>query len=110
VADGYREFMMQLAHTYSCRIIVMGRGPQGAAMYLRQTGEIIEMPAASAGQVANTVGAGDALFSAFLHFYAKGYSAEDALRRAQLFAAHKITVNGASNGFVTEQIVEEGIC
>ena len=66
----------------------------------------MEMAAASAGPVVNTVGAGDALFSSFLHFYAKGYGPEDALRRAQLFAAHKITVSGASNGFVDEETVE----
>jgi hypothetical protein len=41
-----------------------------------------------------------------LHFYAKGISAVDALQRAQLFAAHKITVSGASNGFVTEEVIE----
>ena len=106
VGDGYRGFLLQLAQAYPCRIIVMGRGPKGAAMYLRETGQIIEMPAFSAGQVVNTVGAGDALFSSFLHFYAKGMAPIDALGRAQIFAAHKITANGAAQGFVTEQAVE----
>ncbi len=107
VGNGYGDFLMQLADTYPCRIIVMGRGAQGAAIYLRETGQITEMPAASVGTVVNTVGAGDALFSAFLHYYAKGLAPLDALKRAQIFAAHKITANGASNGFVTEQTVEE---
>lgn len=107
VGENYRDFLMQLADTYPCGIIVMGRGAQGAAMYLRETGRIMEMPAASVGQAVNTVGAGDALFSAFLHFYAKGCTPWDALQRAQVFAAHKILVNGASQGFVTEQVVEE---
>ena len=106
VGEGYRDFLMQLAFAYPCQVIVMGRGEQGAAMYLRETGEITEMPAVSAGPVVNTVGAGDALFSSFLHFYVKGYHPADALQRAQVFAAHKITVSGASRGFVTEQIVE----
>ena len=106
VGDGWREFMLALADTYPCRIIVMGRGSKGAAIYLRETGEIVTLPAASVGTVVNTVGAGDALFSSFLHFYAKGLSPVDALRRAQIFAAHKITVSGASKGFVTEQTVE----
>ena len=106
VGEGYRDFLMQLAFAYPCQVIVMGRGEQGAAMYLRETGEITEMPAASVGTVVNTVGAGDALFSAFLHYYTKGISPLVALQRAQVFAAHKITVSGASNGFVTEQIVE----
>ena len=109
VGNGYREFLMQLADAYPCRIIVMGRGSQGAAIYLRETGEITEMPAASVGTVVNTVGAGDALFSAFLHFYTKGFAPVDALQRAQIFAAHKITVSGAANGFVSEQTVEEWV-
>ena len=107
VGDGYRTFIEQLAATYPSRIIVMGRGAKGAAIYLRETGEITEMPAASAGAVVNTVGAGDALFSAFLHYYAKGLAPLGALRRAQIFAAHKITVSGASNGFANEQTVDE---
>ncbi len=106
VGDSYRAFIEQLAGTYPCRIIVMGRGTKGAAMYLRETGEIIEMPASSVGAVVNTVGAGDALFSAFLHYYAKGLAPAEALQRAQIFAACKIRFSGASNGFVSEQEVD----
>lgn len=109
VGDGYRAFMEQLADAYPCQIIVMGRGSRGAAMYLRETGQITEMTAPAVGTVVNTVGAGDALFSAFLHFYAKGLRPADALQRAQIFAAHKITVSGASSGFVTEQTVEDWV-
>ena len=109
VGDNYRAFMKQLADAYPCRIIVMGRGAKGAAIYLRDTGELTEMPATSAGTVVNTVGAGDALFSAFLHYYTKGLAPLDALQRAQIFATHKITVSGASNGFVSEQTVEEWV-
>lgn len=107
VGENYREFMMQLAARYPCRILVVGRGAKGAAMYLRETGRILELPAVSAGPVVNTVGAGDALFASFLHFCGKGYAPVDALQRAQVFAAYKITVSGASNGFVTEQAVEK---
>ena len=107
VGENYRDFLCQLASAYPCRIIVMGRGAQGAALYQRETGEILELPAASAGTVVNTVGAGDALFSSFLHFYAKGMAPVDALHRAQIFAAHKITANGASNGFVSEKEIDQ---
>ena len=98
--------MLQLADTYPCQILVMGRGAKGAAIYLRQTGRITDLPAEYAGRVVNTVGAGDALFSSFLHFYGKGYDPVAALRRAQVFAAYKITVSGAAQGFVPEQTVE----
>ncbi|MBQ8833436.1 MAG: carbohydrate kinase family protein [Oscillospiraceae bacterium] len=106
IGEQYQDFLWQLAHTYGCGIIVLGRGARGAAMYLRETDGITEMPAASVGGVVNTVGAGDALFSAFLHYYAKGCAPADALRRAQIFAACKITVSGASQGFVTEAEIE----
>lgn len=106
IGDDYGEFMTELAHTYGSRIIVLGRGGKGAAMYLKEEDRIIELPAARVGEVVNTVGAGDALFSAFVHYYAKGYHPVDALARAQVFASAKIRVSGASKGFVTEAEVE----
>ena len=109
VGEDWRGFLYRLADTYPCRILVLGRGSRGAAMYLRETGRITELPAAHMGAVVNTVGAGDALFSSFLHYYAKGCTPEEALRRAQVFAAHKITVSGASSGFVTEDTVERSL-
>lgn len=107
IGERYQPFLWELAHTYQNKIIVLGRGAKGAAMYLRQNDRILEMPAAYAPKAVNTVGAGDALFSAFLHYYSKGCAPENALRRAQIFAARKITVSGASNGFLTEQEIEE---
>ena len=107
VGDNYRGFMMELAHAYGPQVIVMGRGSKGAAMYLRITDGIIELPAVSVGPVVNTVGAGDALFSGFLHYYAKGLHPVECLRRAQTFASAKIGVSGASRGFITEDRVEE---
>lgn len=107
VGKSCRNFIFRLADTYNSKIIVMGCGSKGAAMYQRKTGRILEMPAVQVENVVNTVGAGDALFSAFLHYYAKGYAPEQALKRAQIFAAKKITVCGASNGFSTEEEVEK---
>ena len=109
VGDHWREIMLELAGVYRNEMIVLGRGAKGAAIYLREPGELYEMPAAHVGAVVNTVGAGDALFSGFLHFYAKGFSPLDALERAQVFASFKIAVSGASQGYVTEEIVENWI-
>lgn len=109
VGEDYGGFLRHLADAYGNSIIVLGRGGKGAAMYLRETDKMVEMPAVSAGQVVNTVGAGDSLFSSFLHYIAKGYHPTDALYRAQVFAAHKITVSGASNGFVSEETIEDWI-
>jgi sugar/nucleoside kinase (ribokinase family) len=48
------------------------------------------------------VGAGDALFSCFLHFYLDGDEPILALRKATVFAAYKIGESGASLGFLPE--------
>ena len=76
-------------------------------MYLRRENRIVEQAAVSLGQVVNTVGAGDALFSAFCHDWAKGVEEVEALTRAQIFAAAKIRANGAAQGFVTEEELEK---
>ena len=106
IGEDYRGFLTELAHIYGSEIIVLGRGGKGAAMYLKAADEIYELPAAQVGETVNTVGAGDALFSAFLHYYTKGFSPLECLSRAQLFAAAKIRVSGASKGFVTEEEIE----
>lgn len=107
VGEDHYGFIEALEDTYHTPVIVMGRGSKGALMYLREDNWFHEMPAAYVGDVVNTIGAGDALFSAFLHYYAKGHDLVDCLKRAQVFAAAKIRVSGASRGFVTEQEIEE---
>lgn len=107
VGEWYVDFIMELAAVYDPQIIVMGRGGKGAAMYLRSSGRIYELPAVRVGKVVNTVGAGDALFSAFVHYFAKGLEPMECLKRAQIFASAKIGVSGASKGFISEAAVEE---
>ncbi len=102
LGEDYRGFLEALGRIYGSELVVLGRGGRGAAMYSRETGQITELPAAYAGKIVNTVGAGDALFSAFLHFYAAGLEPVECLRRAQMFAAAKIRFSGAAKGFVTE--------
>lgn len=104
IGDDYRGFIGELGRIYQNRIIVLGRGSQGAALYTE--GQFYELPAVQVGPVVNTVGAGDALFSSFLHGYAKGLSPLDALHRAQLFASAKIGSSGASKGFISEEELE----
>ena len=75
-------------------------------MYLKAEDRFVELPAVQVGTVVNSVGAGDALFSGFIHIYAKGLSPVDAVVRAQFFASAKIRVSGASKGFVAEEFLE----
>ena len=104
-----RAFISALEARYKNEIIVLGMGAEGALMYLRDENRFIEMPAFRTDAAVNTVGAGDALFAAFLNYYGKGFSPEDALERAQMFAAMKIRVSGAARGFSTEAEIEEAL-
>lgn len=99
-------FVQQLAERYLAQIIVVGMGKKGAFLYERTTESGELYPSIQLGKVVNTIGAGDALFSAFLHFYSKGETAKQALQAAQIFAAKKIQSNGAAIGFPTEAEVE----
>ncbi len=106
IGDNYHSFLWALAENYPMKIIVLGRGGKGSAMYLRDRNEILEYPAVHVGAVVNTVGAGDALFSAFVHYYAQGKTPEEALKRAQIFASKKIGQSGAARGFATAEEME----
>ena len=106
VGEDYRGFLWALAERYSCAVIVLGRGGRGAAMYVRAENRLYELPAVQVGPVVNTVGAGDALFSAFIHSWAEGRTPLEALIRAELFASAKIRVSGASKGFVSGEVLE----
>lgn len=106
IGEDFGGFLWALKESYGPKIIVLGRGHKGAAIYLREQNDIFTLPAVNLGPVVNTVGAGDALFSAFVHFYARGASPMDALNAAQHFAAAKIRVSGAGRGFVTEAELE----
>lgn len=106
ISGSPKEFIQALEDRYHNRMIVLGMGARGALLYLRDSSRFLERPAFDPGQVVNTVGAGDALFAGFLHYYAKGLEPAEALDRAQLFAALKIRHSGAGNGFVTEAELE----
>lgn len=107
IGDDYYGFVMELERVYGNEIIVLGRGSKGAAMYVKAEDRLYELPAVQVGEVVNTIGAGDALFSAFNHFYVAGIAPIEALKRAQIFASAKIRATGAALGFVSDAEVEE---
>ena len=100
------DFLRRLRDRYQNRILVLGMGAQGA-MLLERDREPVTVPAYTRGSVVNTVGAGDALFSAFVHCFGKGLSPRAALERAVVFAGIKIGFHGASEGFCGEPELEE---
>ena len=108
IEGDHEVFISKLKDRYrNLKIVVLGRGNKGAMMYTRDDDMIRVFPAVELGKVVNTVGAGDALFSAFVNYYSKGFTPIDAINRAQIFASYKIGFNGAANGFISEERVEE---
>ena len=107
IKTDYREFITTLEKEFCNDIIVLGMGKMGALMYVKAEDAFYELPAVKVKDVVNTVGAGDTLFSAFIHFYSKGLEPIECLKRAEIFAAYKIGFDGASVGFCDEATVEK---
>jgi ribokinase len=84
---------------YGSRIVVIGLGADGALLAVK--GEApLRTPAVVTRPVVNTIGAGDALFSAFLHVYTQTNDPYLAIRKAVVFASYKIGAAGAAEGFL----------
>ena len=107
IKTDYKKFLMSIEEKFGNNIIVLGMGNKGALMYVKEEKEFYELPAVNIKEVVNTVGAGDALFSSFIHFYAKGLKPIDCLKRAEVFVAYKIGYDGVSVGFTDEKTVEK---
>lgn len=94
------DFARRLLARFHPEVLVIGLGSQGALLAFE--GQLQRIPAVQTRPVVNTIGAGDALFSSFLHAYLRSRDPYDALRRAALFASWKIGVRSASQGFLTQ--------
>jgi sugar/nucleoside kinase (ribokinase family) len=97
-----REWASRVMERYTTEVLVIGMGAEGALLAVRQNDFVEVFPARTIRPIVNTVGAGDALFSSFVHFYTKTKDPYHAIRNAMLFAAYKIGEDGAANGFVDE--------
>ncbi|MBE9525323.1 MAG: carbohydrate kinase family protein [Chloroflexi bacterium] len=97
----------QVMDAYDPNILVIGLGAQGALLSVRAANDLEYIPAASTRPIVNTIGAGDALFSAFLHSYLQTDDPHDAIRKAVVFASYKIGANGAAAGFLDHQTLEK---
>ena len=89
------------------KLVILSDGANGSWFFDAEGSGEIKFMAAPEVDVADTTGAGDALFSSFIHFYAKGLKPLDCLKRAEVFAAYKIGFDGASVGFTDEVTVEK---
>ena len=68
IVGSEEAFLKQLVDEYHPEIIVIGMGNRGCILYDGLADEIYKLNAVTVRPVVNTVGAGDALFSSFLHY------------------------------------------
>ncbi|MFZ2958308.1 MAG: carbohydrate kinase family protein [Candidatus Ozemobacteraceae bacterium] len=100
------DWAAEVLARFPAKIVVVGLGKKGALLATRPSGNMERnmerLPAVSTRPVINTIGAGDALFSAFLHSFSAGLPPREALQRAIVFASWKIGETGAAAGFLSE--------
>lgn len=94
------EWAREVLEKFHNEMVVVGLGAEGALLAVRRDGFVGRIPAVTTRQVVNTIGAGDALFSAFLHEYAAHKDPYRALRAAVVFASYKIGAVSAADGFL----------
>lgn len=106
--QGNEENMIkQLNQKYSHEIIVITMGEHGLLIHTKEKAEIKHFPAIKTREVVNTIGAGDALFSCFIHYYNKTKDPYYSMKMATIFASYKIGDNGGAKGFLSEIELEE---
>lgn len=96
------EWIRAVMARYRPQIAVIGLGAKGALLAVREDDFVGRVPAVRTRPIVNTIGAGDALFSAFVHFYHRTEDPYESLRKAVAFASYKIGEAGAADGFLDE--------
>lgn len=101
------SFVKEIADTYHNSIIAVGLGSKGSLLYVRDDKFIGRIDPVKPKKIVSTVGAGDSLFSAFLHYYTKTRDPYESMKKANLFASCKISAAGGAGGFVSEKELDE---
>lgn len=102
-----QDFVYQVAKEYHNEVIVMGLGERGALLYLKKDQSLQHFAAMPTRAIVNTIGAGDALFSSFVHFYHQGEEAALCLKKAIVYAGWKMGEKGAAEGLLTASQLQE---
>ncbi len=101
------RWAQEVINKYNNRILVIGLGKNGALLTVPEDRFMERIPAVHTPRIVNTIGAGDALFSAFLHVYAKTMDPYLAIRKSMVFASKKIGVASAADGFLSSQQLDQ---
>ncbi len=105
-SDHY-DCIKECREKYDPEIVIMGIGDKGVILYTKEDNSVIEYRPVKTNEIVNTIGAGNALFSSVMHYYVKTKNAKEAIKNALLFASYKIGFVGTSNGFMTEEQIEQ---
>ena len=100
------EWAEMVFSRYETNIVVIGLGKKGAFLATRDQSIRERLAPVYTRPVVNTIGAGDALFSCFLHYYIATKNALLALHRAMVFASYKIGERGSADSFLSERDLE----
>lgn len=88
------------------KIVIVTDGPQGA--YMKYDNTYFNMPVyPDIAPPYERTGAGDAFFSTFIAYLAKGYDAPYAMRRAPINSMNVVQHVGAQEGLLSEEKIEE---
>ncbi|MCR5669830.1 MAG: carbohydrate kinase family protein [Butyrivibrio sp.] len=101
------DFIQRMADTYGTDIIILGQGSEGLILFDREQNLRVHYKTVKTNEVVNTIGAGNALFACFLHYYMENGDSVNAIKNALLFASYKIGYMGTSNGFMTTDQLEQ---
>jgi ribokinase len=101
------EFIDRMSGTYGTEIIILGQGSEGLILFDKSKNLRVHYKTVKTNEVVNTIGAGNALFACFLHYYMENGDSVNAIKNALLFASYKIGYMGTSNGFMTTDQLEQ---
>jgi sugar/nucleoside kinase (ribokinase family) len=96
------EWAEKIFNCFGVNILVIGMGKKGALLAAREARICERFPPIYTRPIENTIGAGDALFSCFLHYFLATKDPILSLRKAMVFASYKIGESGAAEGFLSE--------
>lgn len=101
------EWVHRVQNRYPAEVIVVGLGSRGAVLAVRQDRFVERIPAVYTRPVVNSIGAGDALFSCFVHFYRETREPYEAMKKAMVYASYKIGESGAADGLLDEASINQ---
>ena len=109
LTDPPETVIRRIFKRFAPKIVVIGLGAEGALLGVRRDGFVGRFPAVRTREVVNTIGAGDALFSAFLDRFLRTQDPYQAIRQASIFASYKIGEKGAAQGFLTGEALDSWV-